>query len=327
MAIQHFKTAKWLSSGHLQTIWGSFFRPKTTVNVEAIDIPLRDNTQLKCELSWPASDTQRVLLDEGGIICVLMHGLTGSADSHYIKGIQKAIADSSLDIVTLAINHRGALGHLCPARHKSRLYHAGLVDDIQDTIEEVRRQWPKARIFMFGASLSGNMLVRALGVNALSQVERVMAVSVPFDLAMVADAVDQGLGKIYRRYLANRMKGIIALKQKYIENMPNAHFAQELKSFWALDNFVVAPLHGFRNVHHYYRECSSRPVMKNITQPLLVVQAMDDPLVPPAAWPGLDDLPDCVEFEGYDRGGHVGFIDNKGYWLERRVIQWLMDAI
>ncbi len=327
MKLQAFKPAWWFQNRHLQTIWGSFFRAQIKVSAEIVKVPLSDGAELTCELLWPHWDVNKTALNEDGILLILMHGLTGSAESHYIKGIQKAVAESDLKVVTLAINHRGALGHACPAKHTSRLYHAGIVDDISDTVTYVRRNWKKCRIFAFGASLSGNMLIRALGVDALPEVDKSMAVSVPFDLAKVADNVDKGFSKIYRNYLAKKMKEIINLKKQYIKNMPGVHFSNNLRTFWALDNFVVAPLHNFRNVHHYYRDSSSTFYINKVTQPLLVIQSKDDPLVPMDAWPDLSSLPPNIDFEASENGGHVGFIDQNGFWLERRVLIWLKNSL
>jgi len=169
------------------------------------------------------------------------------------------------------------------------------------------------------------MLVRALGLGCLPLLSKAMAISVPFELAMVSDQVDKGMGLLYRRYLINRMKKIVLQKQAHTPFLTQPDAIHQYNSFWAFDNFVIAPMHGFRNVHHYYREASSRQYVGAIEQPLLIVQALDDPLVPVKAWPSPKQIPKNVEFEAYDRGGHVGFISPQGYWLEQRILQWLVD--
>lgn len=323
MQVRHFKTPWWLKNPHLQTSWGAFFRPEVTVDARRVHIPLRDNTLLYAESVLPAGyeDTDERLKT----VCVILHGLTGSASSHYVRGFQKAIQASGLPVLSLAVNHRGSLGLDCPAFAAPTLYHAGIVDELQDILAFVMDKYPSASIRFIGVSLSGNMLVRALGLGLLPAVSKAMAISVPFELHAAADQVDKGMGRLYRRYLVQRMRAIITIKQQHLPDLPQRVQLAKLGTFWGVDNFVVAPMHGFRNVHHYYKEASCREVMSEIHQPLLIIQSLDDPLVPLSAWPATRNLPDCVDFEAYDRGGHVGFISPDGYWLEWRIVQWLSE--
>jgi predicted alpha/beta-fold hydrolase len=327
--IRSFNTPRWLRNNHLQTAWGSFFRKKQTIKAERLFIPLRDGVCLAADYVLPSHQSEERIEE----VLLLLHGLTGSSESHYVVGFQKAILNAGLNVATIAINHRGSLGINCPALTSPTLYHAGVETDIQDCIAFVRERWPSASIRALGVSLSGNMLVRALGLNLLPELASAMAISVPFELQAASNQVDKGLGLLYRRYLVNRMQGIVALKKKHSSSL-NMKCAVDqycshslswgkLRSFWGMDNFIIGPLHGFRNVHHYYREASSRHLIQHIRQPLLIIQAADDPLVPTSAWPASSQIPDNVEFEAYDRGGHVGFISPEGYWLEHRVLRWL----
>lgn len=317
MKIHVFRTPRWCANPHVQTSWGAFFRKIPRVATEIHQVPLRDGHVLNADFAKARGHHK--------MTCIVLHGLTGSANSHYVRGIQKKVAEHIPECATFAVNHRGSLGHACPSLQSPQLYHAGLEEDIQDAIQYVRQTWPETSIQILGISLSGNMVVRALGLGLLPDVERAMAVSVPFELAAAANKVDQGIGPLYRRYLVERMKDIIRHKVDYLPLLPKDVCLDELHSFWAFDNFVVAPIHGFRNVHQYYKVASSRQFVPAIQQPLLVVQSMDDPLVPASVWPSSSMLPECVAFEAYDRGGHVGFMSHEGYWLETRVVQWLRD--
>lgn len=333
MHIHHFKTAFWLQNRHLQTSWGSFFRKVKMTQAQRVYIPLQDGVSLAGDLMLPKAVLQTKAPPKE--VCLIFHGITGSSTSHYMLGYQQAIFQANLHVATLAINHRGSLGVDCPALSSPRLYHAGMVDDLQDCVAFVRKKWPDAVIRAVGISLSGNMLVRALGLGLLPELASVMVISVPFELQGVANQADQGMGRLYQRYLVKRMHAIVALKKKHSALLKlqfaagqHLHYSlsrRRLKTFWGVDNFIIGPLHGFRNVHHYYKESSCRHLIQEVKQPLLIVQALDDPLVPFSTWPASSQIPAHVTFEAYDRGGHVGFIGPKGYWLDQRIIRWLQD--
>ena len=79
------------------------------------------------------------------------------------------------------------------------------------------------------------------------------------------------------------------------------------KSLYEFDNHFTAPIHGFRDVDDYWQQCSSKPHLKEIKIPHLVINALNDPFIP------KESLPDVKEFNSYGiqiktkYGGHVGF--------------------
>ena len=65
-----------------------------------------------------------------------------------------------------------------------------------------------------------------------------------------------------------------------------------------------------------------------IRTPTLIIQTADDPFVFAHSLPEASELSDCTEFELLAKGGHVGFVEGSlkrpGYYLERRIPQWLL---
>ncbi|MEY3881533.1 MAG: hypothetical protein RIQ94_2329 [Pseudomonadota bacterium] len=55
-------------------------------------------------------------------LIILLHGLTGSSQSVYIKGLQRTLLQQGFRSV--ALNFRGCSGEL---NHSARCYHSGLV--------------------------------------------------------------------------------------------------------------------------------------------------------------------------------------------------------
>ena len=70
---------------------------------------------------------------------------------------------------------------------------------------------------------------------------------------------------------------------------------------------------------------SSKPLLKSITVPTLVINARNDPFLPASALPTADAVSTAVSLELPDTGGHVGFpsgpFPGNLDWLPRRLMQ------
>src|SRR5699024_2703376 len=122
------------------------------------------------------------------------------------------------------------------------------------------------------------------------------AVSVPFDLARCAEAVNHGLSRIYRAHLLNGMRASIQEKFQQVEapfELPNL---RPLHDFVAFDDAVTAPLNGFQDAADYYRQSSSGPYLSSIRVPTLIIQAADDPFMGDDIIPAPEDLSDAIRF-------------------------------
>ena len=67
-------------------------------------------------------------------------------------------------------------------------------------------------------------------------------------------------------------------------------------SFWNSDRYFTAPVHGFID-HHDYWHRASKPLLKSIAVPTLVLNARNDPFMPESALPGRDEAAPCVELD------------------------------
>jgi hypothetical protein len=100
------------------------------------------------------------------------------------------------------------------------------------------------------------------------------------------------------------------------------------RSFRAVDNLVTAPLHGFRDVEHYWSEAAAGPYLSGIRVPTLLLNARNDPFLPEqallaAARKASADV--LLEFPA--QGGHVGFLTGpfpgRHGWLPQRLFEFL----
>ena len=99
-------------------------------------------------------------------------------------------------------------------------------------------------------------------------------------------------------------------------------------TFAEFDDWVTAPLHGFKGMQDYYDKCSSTFFLKGVQRPTLIINALDDPFMTHDVIPTADALSDDVTLEVAEAGGHVGFIDGGTPWrptfyLPGRILEFL----
>lgn len=322
-----FRPAWWLRNAHAQTLFSSFFRKPPAIPRMRETMALRDGDFL--DLDWHLPSAWR----EDQPLVLVVHGLSGSSESHYVLGLQAALARRGW--ASVALNCRGASGR---QNNLPQAYHAGSSPDLRQALEHMAQRHPEAPRAIVGYSLGGSMTLKLLGELEQQPLVRAgVAVSVPLLLPLCADRMDRGFSRVYRKHFMATLVAHWEEKQRHLASAGNAqaaHHVQEklkrgpFRSFWQFDNELIAPLHGFNDVHDYYRRASPRQFLSRISVPTLVVQAHDDPFMTPDVLPQAHELSPQVHFELCRQGGHVGFIEggtprDPRYYLERKIPDFL----
>jgi uncharacterized protein len=323
-----FKPAWWLNNAHLQTLYPALMRKTSSppgLRRERLITP--DNDFI--DVDWCGAGIQPLI--------ILLHGLTGSSQSGYIKGLQRTLLTQGFRSV--ALNFRGCSGEY---NHSARCYHSGETEDIHFLYQTLRQREPDTPFAAVGFSLGGNVLLKWMGEQGSKlTLFAAVAVSVPLVLSTCATKLDKGFSKMYRGNLLRELKHYVRAKQRHLEKVGKLIEASKIeqlgdlsriKSFWQYDDRVVARLHGFKNVQDYYQRSSSRQFLKSITIPTLVVQAIDDPFMTQEVLPDLNELSSSIHLEITQGGGHVGFIAGDmpfkpEYWLEQRIPEFLNQQL
>jgi len=99
----------------------------------------------------------------------------------------------------------------------------------------------------------------------------------------------------------------------------------QARDLYTFDNIVTAPLHGYRNTEDYWDRASAKHILHDITVPTLVLNARNDPFLPPQYLPRSAAA--CVKLEYPEEGGHVGFPTGAPPgelgWLPQRMLHFL----
>ena len=316
-----YRAPRWLPGGHAQTIYAAVLVPRARVAYRRERWETPDGDFI--DLDWV--DEGRGSSGEGRgerPLVVLFHGLEGSSRSHYALALMAALSERGMR--GAAVHFRGCSGE--PNR-LPRAYHSGDAQEIEWILRRLRAQNSAAPLYAVGVSLGGNALLKWLGESgdgAAGIVDAAAAVSAPLDLMAAGDALGRGFNLVYARNFLETLQVKSLAKLERYPGLYDADAVRASRTLREFDNLVTAPLHGFRNTDDYWTRASSKPGLKNVRVPTLVINARNDPFLPAAALPGPADVSAAVTLEQPAEGGHVGFVSgafpgNLG-WLSRRLL-------
>jgi predicted alpha/beta-fold hydrolase len=255
----------------------------------------------------------------GDELLVLVHGLGGCTDSHYM--VRGAAAAEAAGLSCLRVNLRGA------DRKGEDYYHAGLAVDLHAVLASLVDRY--RRIYVLGYSLGGHVTLRFATEPLDSRVAAVAAVCAPVDLALSVVELDApGLG-LYRRYLLRSLADIYrAVAARRPVPFPVERLG-EIRLIRDWDDRIVAPRHGFKDAADYYARASVAPRLPDLQVPALLLNSDCDPMVPArAVRPGLERASPRLRV-AWVRAGHVAFPSGldaglaDGTGMDAQVIGWL----
>ena len=154
-----------------------------------------------------------------------------------------------------------------------------------------------------------------------------MAVSAPVDLHAAAAVLDFGYRRaIYTsRFLRSLREKVLAKISTHGLNI-DSDAVRSCSTFRQIDDLYTAPIHGFKDADDYWTRASSKPLLKHIRVPTLLLNAQNDPFLPAGALPTREEVSDSVTLEFPNSGGHVGFVrgafPGSLCWLPQRMAEF-----
>ena len=308
-----------LDGGHRQTLYASLFRRVQFAydRRERIDTP--DDDFL--DLDWARADAR-----EAHRVAILTHGLEGSADRKYMRGMAQAFVRRGWDVC--ALNLRGCSGE---TNRQAATYHSGKTDDLALVVDHVIDAGYTS-VALVGFSLGGNLTLKYCGDRGTQVDDRVqgaVALSAPVDLDASADQIDRWSNWHYTQYFLRSLRQKIRVKAQQHPDRVSTEALRTITTLRGFDDAYTAPLHGFRDADDYYRRASSKPVLSKIAVPTLLLNAANDPFLPPSCYPqSIARDHDPLTLETPESGGHGGFVsfnDAGTYWSEHRTTSFLQS--
>lgn len=314
-----YKPPLLLKYRHFNTMYSTLFR-KVKIEYEREKINTADDDFI--HLDWSKKGASRLV--------ILCHGLEGSSDSIYVRGMAKAFLAADFDIV--AYNYRTCGGE---TNRQLRAYHAGATDDLHTVIQHVINNNNYQQIALVGFSLGGNLVLKYLGENPSkvpAAIQATVAISAPVDLESCSYEIAKSHNFIYNQRFLKKLRVKIKDKTPLLE--ANGYDVKKLlgaKDFLEFDDWFTAPVHGFKNATDYYRKNGAKQFLDNINRPALLINAKDDPFLAKEAFPY-----EAAQKNSYFHlltpkyGGHVGFVSfnaQNQYWSEMQAVAFVKQHI
>lgn len=318
-----YSPAWWIPGGHLQTLWGKFFRRQSPA-------PTRVER-------WDTSDgdfleVHRIDSDRGTPRVLLLHGLEGTIRSHYAQGLLNEAARRGWGADLLIFRSCGSE----PNKAK-RFYHSGETGDLVFALDKVTAAYPDAPVALAGVSLGGNVLLKFLGERGNSlppQLKAAAAISAPFDLSRSSMRISRGFSRVYQRFFLGSLRRKALEKAARYPDLAAVDRIRGLRTLADFDDLITGPLHGFKDARDYYEKSSSLQYLARIRLTTLLLNAVDDPMLPPAVLTEVRQIADrnpALHVQFTKKGGHAGFVAGSRpwrpfYYAEHRVGEFFANA-
>lgn len=311
----------WLPGGHLQTIYTTAFISGPAVAYRRERVELADGDFL--DFDWVDGDVHAPVI-------VLFHGLEGSSSSGYARSLMHMVQARGWNGVVA--HFRGTSGE---DNRLPRAYYAGDSEEIERILRHVKSRHTTQTLYAVGVSLGGNALLKWLGETAEEAhklVRAAAAVSAPVDLAAAGSALDTGFNQsVYTARFLYTLKAKALRKAALYPDLLDVEAIRAATTFREFDTLVTARLHGFVDADDYWLKVSSKPWLKFIRVPTLVLNAKNDPFMPAEALPSVEEVSEAVTLEQPQTGGHVAFpsgpFPGNMRWLPQRLFKHFDQAL
>jgi predicted alpha/beta-fold hydrolase len=258
---------------------------------------------------------------------IVLHGLNGSSDAHYMRGIAAKAFARDMNVVRLNQRNCGGTEHL-----SAGLFHSGLTADVRYVVEELIEVDALPAIGVAGYSLGGNLALKLAGEYgdaAPAALEAVAVVSPIIEIGECVRALEEPGNRWYQWNFVRDLKRRMRRKEQVRPGRFDLAKLAPIRTVRDFDEAYTAPYFGFTDAADYYHRASAMRLVDRIAVPALIITAEDDPFVPVAPFrdPKIAGNPHITVL-ACAHGGHCGFVgpataEDDGYWAEDRIVDFV----
>jgi predicted alpha/beta-fold hydrolase len=318
--MRDFDPPPWLRGGHRMTVY-AWARPRTFPRLPEPAPRLFDvepGTRVLAHCHWQSDPAARPTI-------VTLHGLEGSSNAHYMRGIADKAFRRGFNVVRLNQRNCGGTEHLSPG-----LYHSGLTGDVRAVLEQLAADGLPS-LALSGYSLGGNLALKLAGEYGSSPppwLTAVCAVSPTLELGACMDLLERPENRVYEWNFVRSLQRRLRRKARLFPGHYDIGGLWRVRSVRAFDDRFTAPHHGFTGAADYYHRAASMRVVDRISVPTLVITSEDDPFIAVAPFRDPKVTGNHAITLAITRyGGHCGFIEAgrdgyDGYRAEREIVEF-----
>ncbi len=255
---------------------------------------------------------------------ILVHGLEGCSESHYMRGIAAKAFRAGLNVIRMNQRTCGGTEHLTPT-----LYNSGLSGDYRAIVQELATKDGLQQIWLAGYSMGGNLVLKAAGELGKTEpaLAGVIAVCPNIDPTQCVIALERPHNRIYHQHFLARLKARLRRKAALTPGKWDLTGLDKITRISVFDDRYTAPDGGYKNGADYYDRSGARHVLHDIAVPTTVITAQDDPFIPYEMFAHRAfKMNGRIRLIAPRHGGHCGFFQRRRpsedrYWAENRIIE------
>jgi predicted alpha/beta-fold hydrolase len=317
---RRFVPRDWLRNAHMMTLfsWGNpRYFPRLPRPVRRY-FDVDHDARVAADCHWQPEPWNKPTI-------LALHGLNGSSDAHYMRGIASKAFERGMNVVRLNQRNCGDTEHL-----SAGLFHSGLTHDARQVIRELTTVDGLTAIAVAGYSLGGNLalkLAAEYGDRPPDALLGVAAVSPIVEIGECVKALERPGNVLYQWNFVKDLKRRMRRKNQCWPGRFDITHLSSIRTVRQFDDAYTAPHFGFDGADDYYYRASAMRIIERIRVPALIITAEDDPFVPVASFrdPKLAGNP-CIELAISEHGGHCGFVaaasgEDDGYWAENEIVE------
>src|ERR1700682_1890961 len=318
--IPDFEPHPLLKGGHTMTIAAAFWPRRFALpSPEDRLFQVDAESQLLAHCHWQPGRKRAAPLG------VIVHGLEGSSDSNYVRGIAETAFLRGFHAIRVNQRNCGGSERLTPT-----LYNSGMSADYRAVLEQLANEDGFDQIFFVGYSMGGNLVTKMAGEYGDTPPEAlrgICTVCPALDLAACADALERRDNYFYQRHFVAGLMLRYRRKTLLFPSLYKHNGFKPIRTVRQFDDAITAPHAGYRDAQEYYEAAGAKRVVDRVRLPMLLITAEDDPFVPYASFLAARvNFNPSVRFVAPKYGGHCGFISNKGgperFWAEQRAVDF-----
>ena len=311
-----YKPPHLFKKGHFSTIYSGLIRTVNGIEQKRERITTSDNDFIDLDWSFSKEKTNKLI--------IILHGLEGDAQRHYMLGTAKLFNEHNSDAV--CVNFRGCSGE---ENKLYRSYNSGVTEDLEEVMDFVLQYKEYDEIYLNGFSLGGNVVLKYLGEREVlpKEIKAAVAVSVPVWLKGAMLQLHTFKNVLYAKKFKTDLVGKLKRKQSFFPDLITDQTIKTIKTLKDFDEVYTSKAHGFKDAYDYYEKSSSLQFLNNISIPTLILNALNDSFLSPECYPVKEAKSNSnlyLEMPNY--GGHVGFYDKKNlYYSEKRTLEFIQS--
>jgi len=320
---QPYRLSVWTVSGHLNTFVNAY-RSHSSLEYRREIIQASDDAPLVIDWFGEHNAT--------GPTVFILPGVSGHSQAGYITPLVLQLSKKGYCVAVHS--HPGMNGAPLTKGRFTRCFDT--VDTAQ-LVAHVKRSRPNSPLIAIGYSLGAAMLVKYIGSHKHDKSEGMgempisaaMVVSCPWDFTKIIKHIQTDpMAKLYDRYFCSIYRAVIealgcggGFSKEMVDRVGTCYSLAEL------DELITRKIWGFENISDYYASVGCVKELANVSIPLLVLHANDDPLVPTRVVPkDVITANKHVVYAETQKGGHVawlsGYFPTKGLsWLDLTSIE------